>query len=84
MSSDACFMGMPSRVGPVAILGLWAAMLDAALVGPLVASNFRVLVSSVPEVSDWGVAMLMFSRLAQPRREDVVVGDAKGTVPGRH
>ena len=28
MSSDACFMGMPSRVGPVAILGLWAAMVD--------------------------------------------------------
>jgi hypothetical protein len=29
VSSDACFMGMPSRVGPVAIWGLWAAMVNA-------------------------------------------------------
>ena len=36
-------MGMPSRVGPVAILGLRAAMLDAAIVGPLLASKSVVV-----------------------------------------
>jgi len=53
VSNDACFMGMPSRVGPVAILGLWAAMLGAAIVGPLVAGRSVVLVSSAPGRSNW-------------------------------
>ena len=36
-------MGMPSRAGPVAILGLRAAMLDAAIVGPLMARKSVVV-----------------------------------------
>jgi hypothetical protein len=42
VSSDACFMGMPRRVGPVAILGPWTAMLRAAIVGALMARDSKV------------------------------------------
>ena len=43
-------MGMPSSAGPVAILGLRAAMLDTAIVGPLMASKSVVVWSlGVPE-----------------------------------
>jgi len=33
-------MGIPSNIGPVAIFGLWeAAILNAAILGPLMASS---------------------------------------------
>lgn len=53
MSNDACFIGMPSSVGPVAILGLWAAMLRAAIVGPPMAKYYEALVFSVPRILNW-------------------------------
>jgi hypothetical protein len=44
---------MPSSVGPVAIFGLWAAMLGAAIVKPPMAKYSEALVFYVPRMSNW-------------------------------
>lgn len=84
MSNDACFMGMPSRVGPVAILGLWAAMVGAAIVGPLVAGKSGVLVSSGLGRSNWRcwtLKIVLLSRGNAPDHRRGFAGKRKVTVP---
>jgi hypothetical protein len=77
VSSDTCFNGMPSSVGPVAILGLWSAMLGAAIVRPLEASKCGNIVFTAPNQSGKRLGALVSLDRKPTRREVAVVWFAK-------